>query len=433
MTFSGDPYRGEIVLPSDPRGDLLGGSAVAVSRLPESNVSGEFKWNATAYIQDNLWLHGTTEYAAWVDGNKSTVVGKRTLPDGVWSTYDLSTVAGNPLSNPHSNDNHNTVSVATDADGHLHVAGNHHHDPLRYVVSDNPADITSWSAGAMVGTEESSVTYPTFVKMADGTLLFFYRDGVSGDGDLYLNRYSTASGTWSRVGKIIDGKVDSLSPYWQRIVLDGDDNLHIIWTWRDTGSPDSNREVCYAKSTDGGTTWEQSDGTSYTLPITLSTAENAVDTSDFGFGIINQGGADVDANGKIHAAWQRDQSGALSLYYVTNASGAWVAREYTPADQTISRPAVAVLDDGRVWVIYRAADTATYGSLLALDVTDPDNTNEVELFRFGFDEWEPSLSSSHLRDRNELAFIMSRIGTNVPHYRLSSGAVVTIDPTQVST
>ena len=46
---------------------------------------------------------------------------------------------------------------------------------------------------------ETSVTYPQFLTLPNGDLLFLYRVGASGGGNTFLNRWSLASQTWTNV------------------------------------------------------------------------------------------------------------------------------------------------------------------------------------------------------------------------------------------
>ena len=55
----------------------------------------------------------------------------------------------------------------------------------------------------MTGVDENDVTYPEFYRLADGDMLFAYRSGASGRGNLVLNRYSTVDRRWSRVQDIL--------------------------------------------------------------------------------------------------------------------------------------------------------------------------------------------------------------------------------------
>jgi rhamnogalacturonyl hydrolase YesR len=126
----------------------------------------------------------------------------------------------------------------------------------------------------MTGEHEGKVTYPQFFRLADGDLLFLYRDGSSGHGSLVLSRYSTVAGKWSVVQpNLIDGE-GKRSPYWG-MTVDHKGGLHLAWIWRDSADVESNHDLCYARSTDGGVTWTRSDGSALTLPITEATAEYA--------------------------------------------------------------------------------------------------------------------------------------------------------------
>jgi rhamnogalacturonyl hydrolase YesR len=127
---------------------------------------------------------------------------------------------------------------------------------------------------AMTGEHEGKVTYPQFFRLADGDLLFLYRDGASGRGSLVLSRYSTAAGKWSVVQpNLIDGE-GKRSPYWG-MTVDRKGGLHLAWIWRESPDVASNHDLCYARSVDGGATWTRSDGSALKLPITEATAEYA--------------------------------------------------------------------------------------------------------------------------------------------------------------
>jgi hypothetical protein len=47
------------------------------------------------------------------------------------------------------------------------------------------------------------------------------------------------------------------------------------WVWRETWDVATNHDICYAKSVDGGKTWQKSGGEKYELPITAASAEYA--------------------------------------------------------------------------------------------------------------------------------------------------------------
>jgi hypothetical protein len=133
------------------------------------------------------------------------MIGKRSMPDGAWESYELASTTGNPMVSPTVDDGHNSLAVALDSDGYFHVSGNMHNFALRYVRSTAPSNITAWTAPAMIGTNEYSVTYPQFITAGDGSLLFLHRTGGAGNGDSYLNRYNVTTMTWARVSKLLSG------------------------------------------------------------------------------------------------------------------------------------------------------------------------------------------------------------------------------------
>lgn len=134
----------------------------------------------------------------------------------------------------------------------------------------------------MTGTNENSVTYPMFHRLLDGTLIFFYRNGSSGDGDQYCKRW--VAGAWHDLGQITDGQTDNVSAYLLPPVIDKAGNVDMIFNYRLTGSANTNVGMFYAKIVGlvGGGTMAavRSDGTTITLPIRLPGTFGGTATSD---------------------------------------------------------------------------------------------------------------------------------------------------------
>jgi hypothetical protein len=100
---------------------------------------------------------------------------------------------------------------------------------------------------------ENVVTYPQFLIMPNGDLLYLYRvgdpaSGGSGSGDLYLNRYSLSTHAWSNVnvsgGKAIPfvkgtGWSTDYNDYPNMPCVDASGNIFLTWPWRFT--PDYQR------------------------------------------------------------------------------------------------------------------------------------------------------------------------------------------------
>ena len=66
--------------------------------------------------------------------------------------------------------------------------------------------------------DEGNVTYPEFYPLTDGDLLFVYRSGSSGRGNLVMNRYSLKDYKWARVQDVLIDGEDKRNAYWQLYV-----------------------------------------------------------------------------------------------------------------------------------------------------------------------------------------------------------------------
>jgi hypothetical protein len=396
---------------------LANSPVVRLSKLPGFG-NGTHGWNGMQCIQDNLWTHGDTQYAVWINDEKKPTIGKRTLPNGEWSTFDLSTITDNPLG-VIADDHHNTLSVAVDEDGYIHVAGNMHNNSLRYVRSTSPNDITAWAEPGMTGVNEDSVTYPRFVKLLDGTLLLFYRNGVgAGNSNTYVNEYDSTAQTWSKLqNPLLDGMSDSEGPYLHHIAVGNDGTIHLMFCWRAGASGNNQSDLSYAKSTDGGVTWLKSDGTPYSLPITHATADIIVPTDASGSGLLNHGGLEIDASGRPHGAFlMYDGNDYTQIYHTWFDGTTWHTNAVTDFtykwDLTVpitfmplNCPCVVANAAGGVYIIHRHFQEK--GNIIsAINVTPGvENYESFELMRLNLYDWSPTFDTQALRERDELHMI----------------------------
>lgn len=367
-----------------------------------SAVNGTYGWMSQAHGQDCLWTDGPTQYAVWVDDNRKARIAKRTHTRNFESSIDLSSVTSTAFSAAFTQDAHCTIAVGVDERGYVHVSGDQHGVALKYMRTTQPGSLNSWFAGAMVGTEESSVTYPQFVRAKSGVLYFFYRDGVSGNGDLMLNKFTSSTKTWTRVAKVIDGKSSTDSAYPQHIAVDRTTGRwHMIWTWRDgAGGAELNVDICYAYSDNEGVTWKKTDGTSYTLPISRAAGE--VIFSIAAGPILNNGGLEVDASGYPHAAMQiMDGSNNYQLNHIYFDGSAWHKDQLTTySSSTGRRPSVATFSDGRVWIIFNSG--AASGFLRKMDVTAPANPKESVVYATDVLQLDSTIDTQGLYTRERL-------------------------------
>src|SRR5690606_19011582 len=133
-------------------------------------------------------LYNKKVYIGYYDANRRMTIAEVTPETGAINKSALPSVTGW--------DSHNYIDMAMDDRGFIHVAGNMHVDSLIYFRSKKPFDITEFERLGMTGKHEDKVTYPRFFKDNQGTLCFQYRNGRSGEGVTYWNRYDTALARW---------------------------------------------------------------------------------------------------------------------------------------------------------------------------------------------------------------------------------------------
>lgn len=369
-------------------GSLVGPqrSLVSATALP-TFLYNAVEANAVAFSRsNNLTLPDGSLIVVWWNAGRRPMIGKLTA--GVWATFDLSTVTGNPLAAPLVNDGHNSLVVSRDSNGYLHVIGNMHDMGLRYVRSTAPDSITGWAAASMVGTEENSVSYPQLVKAPNGSLLFFYRNGSSISGDLYVNRYDAATKSWTRVAQLLKGSgfAPAENGYIDQPMISRDGRIGLFVVWRAGSSFLTTHDITYIESADSAGTWQSITGEVLTLPIrppgtsgggsaapvAFPVAQNA------GIGLINQAGAVFDDAGQPHTArWLYDLADKtvyrLHHHWYDKTAAQWksevVVTTTGPASSTgtigIARPAL-IRASGRVFVIWRD----TYQAPQVMNATD---------------------------------------------------------------
>jgi hypothetical protein len=297
--------------------------AAAAAAAPVVSVVGD-GWannsvNAVVFRKNSLVTHGDAQYVAYYDAQRWLVLGKRKLGTPQW-TVKRSAWQGNAA------DAHNAISIMVDGAGYLHVSWDHHNNALRYARGVAPGSLELGPKLAMVGADEDSVSYPEFYRLPDGNLLFFYRLGGSGRGDLVINRYDVGQQRWSRLHTNLITGEGKRNAYWQAF-LDHRGTLHLSWVWRESPDVASNHDMAYARSRDGGVTWETSAGKPYALPINAASAEYAVRIPQ-NSELINQTSMAADRDGHPYiASYWRDAGSKVPQYHVVFHTGReWAVR-----------------------------------------------------------------------------------------------------------
>lgn len=270
---------------------------------------------ASLPVMLDLLTAGKRQFVAYYNKDRYMTVASRTLGSTTW-TYFVT-----PSKLPW--DGHNYVVMELDSDNQLHVSGNMHGSKLNYYRTTKPLDITTLTrVPAMVGKDETRVTYPTFLKGPKGELVFHYRAGQSGDGVTIFNRYDTATKTWSRLlDKPLFG-APGMNAYPHGPVMLGG-AYHVAWVWRNTPNSATNHDPSYARSVDL-VNWTRADGTKIALPITTQNGD-IVDPVPTNSGLENFNiKVGIDGKGRPIVSYHKwDAQGDTQLYNARFEGKAW--------------------------------------------------------------------------------------------------------------
>ena len=372
--------------------------------------------------------------------NRRVTIARRQLNSDKWQIFDQP--FGDDNSN--GNDSHNTISIGIDPRHFMHVSYGMHNNRLVYRLSSKPVTndepITFGELRPMVGeggraNDEESVTYPQLynlpLKAANapaasqmvGDLICFYRNGGSGNGNSFLNRYSVAVGAWSAVAHpLFDGIRSSVNAYPNNLQFDSQGTLHMTWTDRSTPAFQTNHNLYYASSPDGGRTWTKMDGTRYELPITEDTAEVAVAIPEQST-LMNQCSMAVDTAGRpLMATWwapktpEGDFTRQYMLVYYDGAK--WeltpiTNRPHEPkqTDATVrdlGRPLVLVDKNDRIYVVLNYKER-NHVVTLATSANKTD-WQFTDLTTESVGIWEPTCDRELWRRENKLHLLYQPVG-----------------------
>jgi hypothetical protein len=372
--------------------------------------------NAVIFRTASLASHDSTQYAAYYDDSAHVVLAKRRIGGATW------TLSRTPYTNDVS-DAHNAIAIAVDGSGVLHVAWAEHNKPLHYARAVSAGSLVLGPPERMTGLREERVTYPQFYSLPDGDLLFVYRDGQSGNGDVLLDRYHVRSRAWRVVQHPLIAGEGKRNAYVNQLAIDARGGWHLSWVWRDSPDVASNHDVLYAHSEDEGRSWRTSAGTAYTLPITASTAEVAW-TVPPGSELINQTSSAVDGGGRpvIATYWRDAGSEVPQLRLVWHDGTRW--RSSRVGERTmpfrlsgggtkripLSRPQVLVGRAGEVIVVYR--DLERGGGVTVARSSDSSRSRWTvrELWPSSVGQWEPTYDIDRWRRERRLSLFVQRVG-----------------------
>ena len=387
------------------------------ANLPQTGYAAN-SVNVAVFRGNSVASFGSTQYVGWYDGQGKVVLAKRTLGSTAWQTK-VTSLSGNVA------DAHNGISIHVDGDGYLHLSWDMHSTRLRYRKAVAPGSLEMGSDSAMVGSLETQTTYPQYFRLPGGDLLLLYRSGSSGSGDLVINRYDRARKKWTRLqDKLIDGQ-GARNAYWQAH-LDRDGILHVSWVWRETADVATNHDLCYARSRDGGVTWEKSDGSKYALPINASTAELAQAIPQ-NSELINQTSMATDDRGRPYIAtyWRTAGSSVPQYRIVYRDSLSWksaqVSQRITPFTLSgigtkkipISRPQLVVsstTDSVAASLVFRDVERGSKVSMFRTENLARNRWTVSDLTSTPVDSWEPTFDTDLWNASRILHLYVQRAG-----------------------
>ncbi len=385
---------------------FLSADAIAQKLVEAGKGYSSTSVNTTVFRNNSVVTFKKNQYISFYDADGFLVVGKRKLGTENW-TLKRSQYKGNVK------DAHNVISMMVDGDGYLHLSFDHHGHKLNYCRSIFPESLDLGDKQSMVGDNENDVTYPEFYTLKGGDLLFAYRSGASGRGNLVLNRYDLKNRKWERVQDVLIDGENKRNAYWQ-LYVDTKGTIHLSWVWRETWLVETNHDLCYAKSLDGGKSWFNSKGEKYTLPIRLDNAEYACKIPQ-NSELINQTsmGTDNEGNPYIATYW-RDQNDSIPQYrLIWNDGNKWssvkVGNRTTPFSLKgggtkmipISRPRM-VVNKGKVYYIFRDSERGSKVSMAYTSDINRRNWEIIDLTDFSVNAWEPSYDSELWKKSHKL-------------------------------
>ena len=373
--------------------------------------------NTKVFRKNSLVTFKDTQFIAFYNADRYVMLGKRNLNDTSWQ-LKRTPYQGN------TTDAHNSISIMVDGSGYLHVAWDHHNNPLQYCRSIQPGSLELTDKMPMTGKFETSLSYPEFYKLSDGNLLFFYRDGGSGRGNLVINKYNTQTKQWAQLhSNLIDGE-GKRNAYWQACV-DNAGAIHISWVWRESPDVASNHDMCYARSKDGGVTWERSNGEKYQLPITAANAEYAFNISQ-NSELINQTSmsADEKENPFIVTYWRNEKEKVPQYRLVYRLNNKWqlLTLDFRSLPFSLSgegtkripiaRPQVMVKGSNKnvsVLIVFRDEERGNRVSAVTIKKIKKLKWKITDLTNGSVGSWEPTFDTELWKNKNVLNLFVQNV------------------------
>jgi hypothetical protein len=193
-----------------------------------------------------------------------------------------------------------------------------------------PAAPSTWTASQRLTWNSGDSRYPAIAVGSSGILHVVWNDNSAGNHEIFYKRSTNGGTTWSQNKRLTFTPANSTNP---AIATDPFGRVHVVWH----DYPGGDSEICYARSTDGGTTWAALKRLSW----------SSSDTDDPAVA--------SDVSGNVHVVWTDSTPGNWEIYYRKSADGGatWsAAKRITWTAGQSFNPAVAVDPSGFLHVVW---------------------------------------------------------------------------------
>jgi len=396
--------------------------------------------NTVIFRKNALVTFKGIQYASFYDSAQYVVLAKRMVGASKWQTQRT------PYTGD-ATDAHKSISLMVDGAGIVHIAWGQHNNALNYAKGLKSGSLALGPKLGMTGNKENKLSYPEFYRLANGNLIFLYRDGGSGNGNLIINHYNIKTGNWKRLqDNLIDGE-GQRNAYWQ-LATDKAGAIHISWVWRETPDVASNHDLAYACSKDGGLTWQKSTGELYKLPITAATAEYACKIPQKSE-LINQTSMFADDIGNpFIATYWREAGEQVPQYHLVYKNGnewkvsnlAFRKSAFSLSGQgsksiPIARPQIIAWQNKgalAAGLIFRDAERGSKISIAVCENLQQGHWTVRNLTNYSVGAWEPTLDTELWKDRHLLNLFVQKVtqvdGEGLAHEKPEAAQVLQWQP-----
>lgn len=223
--------------------------------------------------------------------------------------------------NPLAADDHGAPVILIDDSGYIHVFYGCHHTNLKYAKSDNPEDITAWTAQA---DPTGSCSYPHVIP-DNGDIHLTYRHTTGAQGN-WAYRFSNDNGaSWGAETIIIEIDLlatDSIYAYTPQ--LHGT-KLHIIWRYYTAAEGPRDLFHAYLELTDNH--MYSMDGTDLGTSITKAEADANCLVVDSGAFDMRMMALHLDGDGYPYIIYCIETVAAFDHRFTRWTGSEWVASE----------------------------------------------------------------------------------------------------------